>query len=495
MKPSIWAGSEASYEVVANFQQKFSLDKVAYARSPFDREDDRVDYDATFGVESDRKGLTVLEMVGDTPVIKVHGSLVANYHRYHSWFPGEVTSYEAINDALAIVQEYGAENVLMDFASGGGQVSQLDTVVKNMARVQKAGVHIHGHSDSASMSASYWMMAGASTITASRMAEVGNIGTMAILRTYADTETNMGVKFTVFKEGEYKGLGNPYEDLSERDKSEIQKNLKKANSFFLSHVASNRGTDLTDTLAWAEGRTFYADEAVKNGLIDQVIDLDDLIGSGASAQTLGDKRIFGMKISPEKLAQIEAGADAKTVLTAAEFKQYKADMDALAVSAQAEADAEKLAADAKKLLEDEGNEDGGKPAVKPEATTESATLASDFRDALRANGRLEAKAEALAEKVVAAEAKLAAAQAETNSLITVAKHAISKLQVATGSAAKEFTTAAEILGEFNTLQDKLAKIFPTDRQSVDKPAVTDEESANTASAYRLKTQQLNAQTR
>ena len=271
------------------------------------------------------------------------------------------------------------------------------------------------------------------------------------------------------------------------------RSLKKANTFFLGHVALNRPVELEATDDWAEGKTFYADEAVKNGLVDQVIDLDDLIGSGASAQNPGDKRILGMKISAEKLAQIESGAKAEDVLTPAELKSYKADLqamaDAAAVELQAKADLEA----AQKLIDDAAAE-----PTKPVAETGAgAMIAADYKQALLDNGKLTAKMEALAAQVVEATNKLAVAQAETESLAAVAKHAVSKLQIATGSAREEKSKPSEILAQFNDLQGKMAKMYPTSRQSEDAPApvVEAEDPGTSLSNYRLKTQQLNQQKR
>lgn len=492
MKPTIWAGSEASYDEFMSFEAKFSMDVVAYSRNPFDR-DENTGLDPVFGVEEDRKGLSVLEMVGEVPVIKVHGSLVADYHRYHSWFPGQITSYQAINDAFAILAETGAKDIVMDFASGGGQVRSLDTVTKSMKRAQADGMHIHAHSDSASMSASYWIMAGADVITGSRMAEVGNIGTMAVLRNLVDTEKNMGVKFTVFKEGEFKGIGNGYEALSERDKTEIQSNLKKANAFFLGHVSAYRGTDLTDTHAWAEGKTFYAGEAVKNGLIDRVADLDEIIG-GASATNPGDKRMTGMKISAAKLAQIEAGANAEDVLTSAELKQFKADIQA-AVEAKAAADKleidAKEAADALALAEANKGKDPKEPVIP--AVVAEGGFPAELSKALVANGRLEGRIETLEAALLKAEGVAEAAKAEASNLMVVAGHAVTKLQKALGIPMEAKATVNELLAQFNTLQEQMAATFPTSRVSTDNPKVDTEETAESSQNYRLKSVQLKQQ--
>lgn len=497
MRPSVWAGSEAAYYTFQALEDKYSLDRVAYARTPFDGEPE---LDPTFGVKTDRKGLTVMEMVAGVPVIKLHGSLVTNFRRYHAWFEGEITSYEAVNDAIDIAMIGGHKEILIDVGSPGGAVRGVSGVTKMIARAQKSGISVNAHSDSAAMSAAYWIMSSCNMVTGSEMAEFGSIGTMAVIRTFADTEKNMGVTFTVFKEGDYKAIGNPYEKLSDEDKEYVRKDLKKANSFFLNHVSSNRMISLDDYKDWADGKTFYAGEALRNGLIDRVVDLDDLIG-GASANTTGDMKVIGMKIDPKKLAQIAAGADPKTVLTAAEFKQYTANLEeANKTAEQLAADklasdqlaADKLAAD--KLAADKLKGEGGQepePAATPASTTAEGILAADYREAIKATGRLEVQVETLTAQLKATNEDLITFKAETTSLMAVANVAITKLQTATGSSKVAYTTAADIVTAFNDLNAKMATLFPTSQQSSEQRTANEEESAPQLD-YRLQRQaQLN----
>ena len=489
--PHVWLGTEQALQSLASHEVKFSLDKEAYARSPFDFDDGDYRMDPDFGVPADRKGLTVLEKVGEHTVLKVHGSLTPSFRRYHAWFPGEVTSYEAIKDALAIVAEAGIDRIVMDFNSGGGAVRGLDGVTTLMESLQKNGLHIHGHTDSASFSASYWMMAGCDDVTASRMAEVGSIGTMAVHMAMVNTEENRGVKFTVFKEGEFKGIGNPYEELGDKEKKYFQDNLRETNAFFLNHIVAKRGVDLDNTDAWAEGKTFYAAKAVKNGLIDRVTTLDDLIGSGASADTTGDKRKFEMKISAEKLAQITAGAAPESVLTAAELKQYN---DHLAEEAAKdpvpteEELAAKAEADRIALLA----ENGGDDTVETDKPQVAAT--QQLMDAVRANGRLEAKVEGLTAELAKVRGELESAQATANSLVVLGQAAVKNLQVATRSPVETKATAAEVLGQYNDLSSKMASMFKVGQQS-EETTVTDSTVAQTTYDVREKAALLKQQKR
>lgn len=471
MAVDIWLGTEKAFNKHASFELQYKFDKVAYSNYPFD--DREEDICPVFGVDVNRKGLYLLDKVGETPVLKIHGSLVPSYRRYHQWYPGEVTSYEAINDALAILGETGHTDVILDHNSGGGAVSGLDTVTTNIERLQADGMNFRAHTDSASFSASYWIMSSANSVTASKMAEVGSIGVIAVIRTLANTEENYGVKFTVLKEGEFKAVGNPYEELSEADKKYLQENLKETNAFFLNHISAQRNLSLDDYKDWADGKTFFAAKAVKNGLVDRITTLNDLIGRGASAHTTGDRRKFEMKISPEKLAQIEAGANAADVLTKAELAHYTKEMADLKEAADKEAAAQKelddaqAAKDAQALLDKEAAD---KLAANPAVVVTGATIdAATYTNLIKESAKLELQVETLTDRAAKAESALAEAQAQTASLVVVAQQAVKKLQVATGQAQVEKSQPAEILAQFNDLQGKLASMFKTGQQTADVP--------------------------
>lgn len=489
MAVEIWLGTEKAFNKYSSFELKYTFDKVAYSNYPYD--DREEDVCPVFGVDVNRKGLYLLDKIGEIPVLKIHGSLVPSYRRYHQWFPGEVTSYEAINDALAILAETGHTDIILDHNSGGGAVSGLDTVTTNIERLQGNGVVFRAHTDSASFSASYWIMSSANSVTASKMAEVGSIGVIAVIRTLANTEENFGMKFTVLKEGEFKAVGNPYEELSEADKKYLQDNLKETNAFFLNHISAQRGLSLDDYKDWADGKTFFAAKAVKNGLVDRITTLNDLIGRGASANTTGDRRKFEMKISAEKLAQIQAGAAPESVLTKAELAHYTKEMADLKEASDKEAAAQKelddaqAAKDAQELLDKEAADKAKDLPVSTGFDVSALTTA------LKDNGKLEAKVDDLTERLAKAETALTEAKAQTESLVVVAQKAVKNLQVATGSPQVEKSTPVEILGQFNDLQTKMADMFKTDKQSSQTP--TKETVAPLAEGLRHKVSQLNAQ--
>lgn len=463
---AIWQGTQESFAVLHGLENKFfGVDPMAY----FDRGAPDVDeeIDEAFGVSTGRMGLPLLERIGNTAVLKVHGSLTSGYKWWHAMFPGEVTSYEAIADALEIaVKAEGVTRVLMDLSTGGGYVKGLDNAGAKV-RWARNYVEVDAHTDSMAFSAGYWLMSSARKLSASRMAEVGSIGTLLITYSMARGAAMEGIDYKVFRAGEFKALGNAYEELTEKAALHLQDNLEKTNAFFLGHVSQARNLLMSNQLAWGEGRTFFAGEALEVGLIDRVTTLDELLGSTAPQTSTSMNRRYGMKISAEKLAQIEAGADPKDVLTADELKFYTEQLEA------SDDDTNNTEANEGKPGDGEEEEETTASASATSATTASADLIAMTREM----GRLEAKFEVAQETIRDLKAKQVDRDTEMAGLMDVAKVALGNLFTAMGKPKEMPATAAGIVAKFTELQGEMSARFKTGQQTttpVTEPSATAE---------------------
>lgn len=462
MKIAIWLGDQEAHAALDFYEKKFAgelPEKKAYS------EEDEPRLDKNFNVLENRKGLKIMERFGDKAVIKVHGSLTNAWSWWHDYAPGYVTSYEAIRDALSIAAgEMGINEIYMDFATGGGGVRGLDTASEAIRRAN-AIKPVYAHTDSHAFSAGYWLASSARRVTASRMAEVGSIGTLMVLENYSEAAAKAGIKYHVFRAGEFKAIGLPFEDLTEEAAAYLQDNLEKTNKFFLDHVSRNRNLMLSESKQWAEGKTFYADEALKAGLIDRVTTLADLLGGSASANTI-DNRRFEM-LDEAKLALIAAGADPKEVLTAEELTIYLASLEGTGEQEAGAEGADKPAADS------EGKD-------KPEAGAQAPAASADLAAALKENGRLEAKLEASEADNAALKLALEGRDAQMAGLLTVAQAAVSNLQLALGLPKEAKATPAEVVAQFTELQGQMAAKFPRGQKTVTPTADTTRAPAGTS---------------
>lgn len=369
------------------------------------------------------KGAYLLEKVGDTAIVNIKGSLVSNFSPWHQAFPGSATSYESIVSAVATAtNDQSVKRIVLNFATGGGSVRGVDQAGE---AIRKAGMvkPVIAHTDSHMFSAGYWLASSANSVSASRMAEVGSIGTLAVLENYKEAAEKQGVKFHVFRSGEHKALGMPMEELTPEAKAYIQENVERSNKFFINHVSSRRNLMVSDAKNWADGKTFYAEDALSIGLIDKVGTLSDLIPVQLPQP---DNRSYDA-MSPEKQAQISGGAAPEVVLTAEELVEYEASLD---------------------------NE-----PVHVEQKAEELTFAKQV-------GRLEVQLEASELARVAAEAKLLDMSATMDALMVVAQTAVGNLQNALRKPKEVKATASEVIAQHTALQAEMADVFKRGQQTV-----------------------------
>ena len=190
-----------------------------------------------------------------------------------------MTGYdEVINAVSAAAMEPGIENILMVIDSPGGAVQGLKEAADVIKDVDQRIMPVSTFTSGAMHSAAMWIGSAAREIHATEMASVGSIGVIAVHQEISKMLEKEGVGTTVFTAGKYKGIGNPYEKLSESDKNYIQQKLDTSYDFFISAIAENRGltADYVKENS-AEGRDFYAREAIGVGLVDQLNSFQEVV--------------------------------------------------------------------------------------------------------------------------------------------------------------------------------------------------------------------------
>lgn len=431
----IWMGTgealSAYLATVAKFDQ-------AYAPR---QEPEENEVDPLFGVDISSIGLPYLEKFGNTAVLTLAGSMVNSHSWWHPYAVGHVVSYDAMKDAVNIlVAAQDVSRVIVRIESGGGMVSGLDSTAKYMRKLMH-NKSVIVHTDTAALSAAYWLASSFPRIAASPMAQIGNIGTMALIPDLSGMYDKMGVKFHLFKAGKQKGYGISETEFTEEEKAFFQSHVEKSNNFFLTHVSTHRNLMMSETDKWAEAQSFFAGEAKAVGLVDEVATLEELIGSLTASTNNGEST---MPISAEKLAQIQAGAAPETVLTQAELATYMASL----------------------TVADE-------PAVEPEKPSASTTVTepttaeapkTDFNMA-RELGRAEAKNELLESQLADQQAKNESMKAQIDGLMVVAQAAVQNLQTALQLPKEVKASAAGITAQFNELKTKMESRFPSGRVS------------------------------
>lgn len=427
----LWCGTGDSLNAFLALEAKYFEQLQPVAQNISDDEE----IDRMFGVDVQRPGLMHLDKIGNTAILSIQGGLVNGHQWWHEYVVGHLTSYEAIKDAVAILnQASDVSNVIVRVESPGGYVSGVDSASRALGSL-KATKNITVHSDTIAASAGYWLMSSLPNVYASPMAQIGNIGTLLLVPDYSEAYNKAGIKFHVFKAGKEKGYGLSETEFTEEEKASLQEYVEKSNNFFLTHVSRHRNLMISETDKWGEAQTFFAGEALSVGLIDGVATLEELVGRISASTNNGES---DMVISQEKLAQISAGAAPETVLTQAELAAYEA----------------QLQADPEPVVDPDPEPE---PVVDPEAKADL-TLAREL-------GKAEAKIEAMAAQIEALQADKESAKAQTEGLKVVAQAAVANLQTALQLPKEVKADAASIVAQYNELTSKMAERFPVGQTS------------------------------
>ena len=209
--------------------------------------------------------ITVQDGVG---VLMISGPMTSQASWLDDYFG--IPSYPALDRAarqLAELHEAGEiHSVVQAYATPGGDADGISGIAESFqalaAQVPNTISHIH----SKALSAGAWLASINSTVRIDTMAEAGSIGVISVARTLHRMFEEMGVDHEVIRSGKYKALLSPYEPISEQAVSDIQKKGSQLHHFFIEHMEQHRpALRQVDRSQWAEGQTFFGEEAIRVG--------------------------------------------------------------------------------------------------------------------------------------------------------------------------------------------------------------------------------------
>lgn len=243
-------------------------------------------------------GSMMYGMVGTTAVIPVFGALV---NRFNATY-GFITGYNYIKNAIATaLADESVDSIILDINSGGGEVAGCFETVDYIkaARSQK---EIHAVVDSSCYSAAYAIASACTSIKATPSSGIGSVGVVAMHASYEKMLENEGISVTFIKAGDHKVDGNPYEELSDSVKADMQKRIDATYQEFVSLVSVNRSLAVEDVVK-TQAACYTAQEAKSIGLIDDVISVEGAVKLITEGRMSNENTVQAVDTKTEPQAQ------------------------------------------------------------------------------------------------------------------------------------------------------------------------------------------------
>lgn len=208
-------------------------------------------------------------LVNGIAYVPIMGAIHKGFSKYGG--ASSVAIRGAVRDILRSADTRAA---VLHIDSPGGAYAGTSELARDVARLAAAKPTVAVIEDLGA-SAAYWVASQTRRIWANSTAEVGSIGTYAVIEDTSGMAAAEGIVVHVISTGPYKGLGEPGTPVTSQFLEYQRSRVVSLNEFFLQAVGEGRRQPPEKVAEWADGRVWGADEAKSMGLIDEVGTMDD----------------------------------------------------------------------------------------------------------------------------------------------------------------------------------------------------------------------------
>ncbi|MBN1140849.1 MAG: signal peptide peptidase SppA [Deltaproteobacteria bacterium] len=194
---------------------------------------------------------------------------------------GVIGSSKKVNeDLIAFRDDPSVKAIVLRVDSPGGGVGASQEIyqeLKKAAAVKPLVVSM----GSVAASGGYYVAVPGQRIFANPGTITGSIGVLLEFVNLEELFGKIGFKVQIIKSGEHKDMGSPTRTLRPDEKKLLQEFIENVHSQFVRAVAENRPLSEEQVRALADGRIFSGEQALREGLIDELGNLQDAIDHAA----------------------------------------------------------------------------------------------------------------------------------------------------------------------------------------------------------------------
>lgn len=179
-------------------------------------------------------------------------------------------------DNLMTSDDVGA--IVLNVDSPGGSVYGVPELASKVFEARGQGKQIIAVANSLMASAAYWIGSAADQVIITPGGEAGSIGVLAAHTDMSEWNAKQGFNVTIVSSGKHKADFVPDKPLSEEAHADLQSAVDSYYDAFTSDVARFRDVRQSAVKGgFGEGRVLVANEALKEGLVDRIETLENVL--------------------------------------------------------------------------------------------------------------------------------------------------------------------------------------------------------------------------
>lgn len=187
-----------------------------------------------------------------------------------------IESKETIRQIKQFREDDAIKAIVVRIESPGGGVGPSQEIFREI-RKTVAGKKVIASMGAVAASGGYYIAAGTDGIMANPGTITGSIGVIIGYTNFEALFEKIGLTPVVIKSGEFKDMGSPVREITEKEKTLLQAFVNKTRMQFVRDVSEGRGRPASEIEPLADGRIFTGEEAKENGLVDRMGNLEDAI--------------------------------------------------------------------------------------------------------------------------------------------------------------------------------------------------------------------------
>lgn len=206
--------------------------------------------------------------------------------------------------------------VVLRVDSPGGSTFASSVILDEVKAIQEAGIPVVVSMGSVAASGGYWVSMSADKIYASPYTITGSIGIFGMFPTFQRSLEALGITTDGFGTTPLAGQLRPDRALSEDAKALFQMSIENGYDQFITGVADGRELDKEFVDSIAQGRVWTGSDAIENGLVDELGNLEEAILAAAELAELEaddyGRKYFEQELEPGEQLLLDLMGGAKS---------------------------------------------------------------------------------------------------------------------------------------------------------------------------------------
>lgn len=168
--------------------------------------------------------------------------------------------------------------IVLRIDSPGGGVAPSQEIYSEILKARKnSGKIVVTSMGNIAASGGYYIACASDKIVANPGTLTGSIGVIMTFSNVEELMKKIGLKTEVIKSGEFKDIGSPMREFTEKERKLLQGVIDDVYDQFVNAVADGRNLDVQKVKELSDGRIFTGRQALEIGLVDKLGSLEEAI--------------------------------------------------------------------------------------------------------------------------------------------------------------------------------------------------------------------------